>query len=48
MIGTDERLNRAMFAALPGERAPAQRPRPSPTEPAASPAASGAEASASP
>lgn len=48
LIGTDDRLNRAMFAALPGERAPAQTPRPSPTEPAESAAASEAEASPSP
>ena len=37
LIGTDDRLNRAMLAALPGERAPAATPRPSPTEPEASP-----------
>jgi hypothetical protein len=48
LIGTDDRLNRAMLAALPGERAPAQTPRPSPTEPAASPAGSEAEASPAP
>ena len=48
LIGTDDRLNRAMLAALPGERAPAQTPRPSPTEPPASPAGSEAEASSSP
>jgi hypothetical protein len=47
LIGVDDDLNRAMLAALPGERAPAQTPRPSPTE-QASPAASGAEASPSP
>ncbi|HET6379739.1 MAG TPA: hypothetical protein VFH63_01720 [candidate division Zixibacteria bacterium] len=34
MIGTDDELNRALFAALPGEAAPT--PRPSPTRPAAS------------
>ncbi len=45
LIGVDDQLNRAMFAALPGERAPAQTPRPSPT---GSPEASGAEASPSP
>lgn len=48
LIGVDDRLNRAMFAALPGERAPAQTPRPSPGEAEASPAASGAEGSVSP
>ena len=48
LIGTDDRLNRAMLAALPGERAPASTPRPSPTEPPASPAGSEAEASSSP
>jgi hypothetical protein len=48
LIGTDDRLNRAMFAALPGERAPAAMPRPSPSEPAGSPAGSVVEASASP
>jgi hypothetical protein len=42
MIGVDDRLNRALFQALPGEQAPAATPRPS-----ASPEAS-AEASASP
>ncbi len=48
LIGVDDQLNRAMFAALPGERAPAQTPRPSPTQAAESPEASGAEASPSP
>ena len=47
MIGTDDRLNRAMLAALPGERAPAATPRPSPTQPAESPVGSEAEASPS-
>ena len=47
LIGVDDRLNRAMFAELPGERAPAQTPRPSPS-PAESTQASGAEASSSP
>jgi len=31
LIGTDEHLNRAMFAALPGEKAPPQTPRPTPS-----------------
>jgi hypothetical protein len=31
LIGTDDRLNRAMFAALPGEEAPAATPRPTPS-----------------
>jgi hypothetical protein len=31
LIGTDDRLNRAMFAALPGEQAPAATPRPTPS-----------------
>ena len=48
LIGTDDRLNRAMLAALPGERAPAATPRPSPSEPAGSAEASLAEASPSP
>ncbi len=48
LIGVDDQLNRALLAALPGERAPAATPRPSPSEAAASPAASGAEASPSP
>jgi hypothetical protein len=48
LIGVDDRLNRAMFAALPGERAPAQTPRPSPSAAVESPAASGTEASSSP
>jgi hypothetical protein len=48
LIGVDDQLNRAMFAALPGERAPARTPRPSPTQAAESPEASGAEASPSP
>lgn len=48
LIGVDDRLNRAMFAALPGERAPAATPRPSPSNAAESPRASGAEASPSP
>ncbi|HEX5578230.1 MAG TPA: hypothetical protein VFY43_01025 [Candidatus Limnocylindria bacterium] len=43
LIGTDDRLNRAMLAALPGERAPAATPRPSPAQPEGS-----AEASPSP
>jgi hypothetical protein len=47
LIGVDDALNRAMLAALPGERAPAQTPRPTPSG-AESPEASGAEASASP
>jgi len=47
LIGVDDQLNRAMFAALPGEQAPAETPRPSPTEPAAS-ESSDAEASPSP
>ena len=47
LIGVDDQLNRAMFAALPGEPAPARTPRPSPTEPA-SPDASAAGATASP
>lgn len=47
LIGVDDRLNRAMFAALPGERAPAQTPQPSPSV-TESPEASGAEASSSP
>lgn len=41
MIGTDDRLNRAMFAALPGEKAPASTPRPTPS------ASASAEGSAS-
>jgi hypothetical protein len=45
LIGVDDQLNRAMLAALPGEQAPAETPRPSPTEPAESP---GAEASSTP
>ncbi|HEY7847833.1 MAG TPA: hypothetical protein VIC83_06545 [Candidatus Limnocylindria bacterium] len=47
VIGVDDDLNRAMVAALPGERAPAATPRPSPSG-AESPGASGAEASPSP
>jgi hypothetical protein len=47
LIGVDDQLNRAMLAALPGERAPAQTPRPSPSG-EESPEASGAEASSSP
>ena len=47
LIGVDDQLNRAMFSALPGEQAPAETPRPSPTEPAAS-ESSDAEASPSP
>jgi len=47
LIGVDDDLNRAMLAALPGERAPAATPHPSATD-EASPAASGAEASPSP
>ena len=47
LIGVDDQLNRALFAALPGERAPDQTPRPSPSA-AESPEASGAEASSSP
>ena len=38
MIGVDDRLNRALFAALPGERAAAATPRPSTSPgPSASP-----------
>ena len=48
LIGTDDQLNRAMFAALPGERAPAPTPRPSASTTPASPEASEAEASPSP
>jgi hypothetical protein len=47
LIGVDDALNRAMLAALPGERAAAATPRPTPTT-EESPAASGAEASPSP
>jgi hypothetical protein len=39
MIGTDERINRAMLAALPGEPAPSSTPKPS-GSPAASASAS--------
>ncbi|HET7141755.1 MAG TPA: hypothetical protein VFJ03_04670 [Candidatus Limnocylindria bacterium] len=38
LIGTDDRQNRAMFAALPGEKAPAATPRPTPSS---TPGASG-------
>jgi hypothetical protein len=31
LIGVDDRLNRALFAALPGEKAPAPTPRPTPS-----------------
>jgi hypothetical protein len=48
LIGVDDQLNRALFAALPGEQAPAPTPRPSPSQAAESPEASGAEASPSP
>jgi hypothetical protein len=34
LIGVDDRLNRAMFAALPGEKAPAATPGASPSPPA--------------
>ncbi len=40
MIGVDDELNQAMFAALPGEAAPS--PTPAPSRPAASPATSSA------
>lgn len=40
MIGTDDRINRAMLAALPGEAPPKPSPSPSP-KPSSSPGASG-------
>jgi hypothetical protein len=39
LIGVDDRLNRALFAAMPGEEAPAATPRPS-ASPKATPEAS--------
>jgi hypothetical protein len=47
MIGTDDTVNRALFAALPGEAAPTPTPRPSRSPRATRSAAPSASASAS-
>jgi hypothetical protein len=47
LIGTDDAVNRALVAALPGEPAPSPTPTPTPT-PSASPGASDTGAGASP
>jgi hypothetical protein len=47
MIGTDDAVNRALFAALPGEAAPTPTPRPSRSPRATRTAAPSASASAS-